>query len=66
MLGVILALVALQLGWTSFAETDRSIFVLGVGALGLLVNLAVAFLVGVVVWLALTRRSGDHSESGGD
>jgi len=61
MLGVILALVALQLGWTSLDETDQSLFVVGVGALGLLVNLAVAFLAGIVVWLALLRRRDERT-----
>jgi hypothetical protein len=59
MLGVILALVALQLGWTSVNETESYLAVVAVGALGLLVNLAAAFVVGVCL-SALSRRYGDE------
>ncbi|MFC5367254.1 putative sulfate/molybdate transporter [Salinirubrum litoreum] len=52
MLGVVLALVALQLARTSLRETDAVPLVLGVGLLGLLANLGVAFVVGTVVHLA--------------
>ncbi|WP_336327837.1 putative sulfate/molybdate transporter [Halovenus sp. HT40] len=57
-LGVILALVALQLGWTSLRQTDSIFFVVAVGVLGLVVNLAAAFLVGVVLSLGRRRLSG--------
>ncbi len=60
MLGVILVLVALQLGWTSLEETDRPLLTAAVGAVGLVVNLAVALLAGVVVWQVLTRRRDEH------
>jgi MFS superfamily sulfate permease-like transporter len=56
MLGVILVLVALQLGWTGLKETDRPLLIVVIGAVGLVVNLAAAFLAGVVVWQVLTRR----------
>jgi MFS superfamily sulfate permease-like transporter len=59
-LGVILALVAAQLGWTSLRENNSLLFVVGIGVLGVVVNLAVAFLAGVVASLAI-RRFSDSS-----
>lgn len=56
MLGVILALIAIQLGKTSLEETTAYAFVIGMGVLGLIVNLAVAFVIGVIVYLILVRR----------
>lgn len=51
-LGVILVIIAAQLGWTSVQKTDEYLLVLGVGALGILVNLGIAFVVGIVAyWL---------------
>jgi hypothetical protein len=59
MLGVILALIALQLGRTSFRRTDRYLLVVAIGLTGLLANLAIAFVAGVAVFLADRRWRGD-------
>lgn len=56
-LGVILVLVAFQLGRTSIERSDDYALVVGIGLLGLLVNLGIAFLAGIVVSLARTRLS---------
>lgn len=48
MLGVILVIIGLQLGRTSLLQSPASPLVIGIGLLGLLVNLGVAFLVGVL------------------
>ena len=58
-LGVILVLVAAQLGWTGLRETDSTLFAVTIGVLGLLVNLAAAFLVGIVLSLGVRRFSGE-------
>jgi hypothetical protein len=55
-LGVVLALIALQLGSTSLDRTDEHLFVVAVGALGLAINLGVAFVVGIGVHLLLGWR----------
>ncbi|MBX0322201.1 putative sulfate/molybdate transporter [Halomicroarcula sp. F13] len=47
-LGVILALVAVQLGRTGLGEAESTLPVVAIGALGVLTNLGVAFVVGVV------------------
>ncbi|MFT4921151.1 MAG: hypothetical protein ACI8XM_000346 [Haloarculaceae archaeon] len=47
--GVILALVALQLGYTALSETDDYVLVVAIGLLGILSNLGIAFVVGVAV-----------------
>jgi hypothetical protein len=57
-LGVILALVAAQLGWTSLSEASSRLFVVAIGALGLVVNLAAAFLAGIVISLCIRRLRG--------
>jgi hypothetical protein len=49
MLGVILVLIALQLGRTSLEQADEYPF--GIGILGLTVNLGVAFVAGVAAQL---------------
>jgi MFS superfamily sulfate permease-like transporter len=54
-LGVVLALVALQLARTSLQQTDATLFVVGIGVLGVVVDLAVAFAVGVTLY-QLRRR----------
>ena len=56
-LGVVLGLVALQLGRTSLQRADASGYplVVAVGAVGLLINLGVAFVGGVAVHLARRR-----------
>jgi hypothetical protein len=56
-LGVILVLVALQLARTSIERTEDYALVVGIGLLGLLVNLGVAFAVGIAVHLARARLS---------
>lgn len=55
-LGVILALIALQLGSTSLGRTDEHLFVVAVGALGLAINLGAAFVVGIAAHLLLRWR----------
>lgn len=55
-LGVILVLIALQLGLTSLGRTDQHLFVVAVGALGLAINLGVAFVVGIAAHLLLRWR----------
>ncbi|AHB66266.1 sulfate transporter [Haloarcula hispanica N601] len=49
LLGVILVLIALQLGWTGVSKTDDLAVVAAIGVLGVLVNLGLAFVVGVLV-----------------
>ncbi|MFD1526465.1 putative sulfate/molybdate transporter, partial [Halolamina salina] len=53
-LGVVLALVAVELGRSAF-DTDHLPTTLAVGALGLLANVGVAFLAGVAWWIARER-----------
>ncbi|WP_435116012.1 putative sulfate/molybdate transporter [Halolamina sp. C58] len=53
-LGVVLALVAVELGRSAFG-TDHLPTTLGVGALGLLTNVGVAFLAGIAWWIARDR-----------
>jgi len=55
LLGVLLALVALQLGRAA-AATDRRRLTALVGVVGLLANVGVAFVVGAALHLALARR----------
>jgi MFS superfamily sulfate permease-like transporter len=62
MLGVILALVAVRLGWTSLRRTGARLPVVAIGLLGLLGNLAVAFVAGVAVSLAVARWRGETAE----
>jgi MFS superfamily sulfate permease-like transporter len=49
LLGVILVLIALQLGWTGVSRTDDLVIVAAIGALGVLVNLGLVFVLGVLV-----------------
>ncbi|GAB7019442.1 putative sulfate/molybdate transporter [Halostagnicola bangensis] len=59
LLGVLLVVVALELGRAAFdpVDTRQSLaLVVGVGAVGLLVNVGVAFVLGTVVFWALARR----------
>jgi hypothetical protein len=55
MLGVILVLIALQLGRTSLEKADEYPLVLGIGVLGVLVNLGVAFVAGIAAHLFFQR-----------
>lgn len=57
MLGVVLVMVAIQLGYAGLQTTQRG-FVIGVGLLGAFVNVGVAFVVGTGLYLLLTRREG--------
>ncbi len=61
-LGVVLVLIGLQLGATSIRGTEAYPLVLGIGALGVVINLGVAFVVGVVVYLVARYRTSryDH------
>ena len=47
-LGVILAVIALQFGKTSLERAEIYPLAVGIGVLGLLTNLGVAFVVGIV------------------
>ncbi|WP_267641503.1 putative sulfate/molybdate transporter [Haloarchaeobius amylolyticus] len=55
MLGVVLALVALQLARTSLEQTGFYPLTIGIGVVGVAVDLGVAFLGGAVVYLAIER-----------
>jgi len=55
MLGVLLAIVALSLSKNVFKSTNLALSV-GIGVLTLVTNLGVAFVVGIVVHLIVTRR----------
>ena len=56
-LGVVLVVVAAQLAKTSLSRADDYVLVAGVGVLGVLTNLGVAFLVGAAVDLARRRAA---------
>jgi len=56
MLGVILVLIGLQLGRTSIEQSQAYPLVIGIGILGLVVNLGVAFLIGILLYLCLQHR----------
>ncbi len=56
MLGVILVVIALQLGRTSLDRTDEYVFVIAVGVVGLLFNLGVAFVAGLIGYHVSQRR----------
>ncbi|QIB79315.1 MULTISPECIES: putative sulfate/molybdate transporter [Haloferax] len=58
MLGVILAIIGLQLARTSLTSLSRADgypLVVAIGVVGVAVNLGVAFVVGIVVWFAWER-----------
>ncbi|WP_136603293.1 putative sulfate/molybdate transporter [Salinigranum halophilum] len=59
MLGAILVLIALQLGRTSLEKASEYPLVVGIGLCGLLVDLGVAFVAGIVVFHLLERRNRD-------
>ena len=54
-LGIILVLVAVQLGRTSMERTNAYPLVIGIGVLGVLVNLGVAFVTGILAYLLFDR-----------
>ncbi|WP_290809840.1 putative sulfate/molybdate transporter [Halovivax sp.] len=58
MLGVVLALIALQLGRTSLERAAAYPLVIAVGLLGLTVNLGAAFVAGIVAYHLLRYRRG--------
>jgi hypothetical protein len=55
-LGVILVLIALELAKTSLAQAEVYPLVVGIGLLGVIVNLGVAFVAGIGAFLYLDRR----------
>lgn len=59
-LGIILVLVALQLGRTSMEQSNAYPLVIGIGLLGVLVNLGVALVAGIFANLLLDRYGGEH------
>jgi MFS superfamily sulfate permease-like transporter len=56
MLGVILILIGLQLGRTSLEQTQSYPLVISIGVLGMIVNLGLAFIIGILVFLFLKYR----------
>lgn len=56
MLGVVLVLVAAQLGRTSLDRAEAYPLVVGIGVLGVVVNLGVAFVAGILLHLAAQHR----------
>jgi hypothetical protein len=62
MLGIILILIAGQIGVTSLRRTETYLLVVAIGVVGLLVNLAAAFVAGVVASLAVSGRSEETVE----
>lgn len=56
MLGIILVLIALQLGRTSIQGAQAYPLVVGIGVLGVIVNLGVAFVIGIAVYQLFRRR----------
>ncbi|AHG00360.1 sulfate transporter [Halostagnicola larsenii XH-48] len=66
LLGVLLVVIALELGRAAFdpVDTHQSLaVVVGVGAVGLLVNVGVAFVLGTVVFLVLENRKRDATNA---
>ncbi|MFW6384716.1 MAG: putative sulfate/molybdate transporter [Halodesulfurarchaeum sp.] len=56
MLGVVLALIAIELGRAAL-DTDHLPMTLAIGALGLLANVGVAFIAGVIAYILVRRRA---------
>jgi MFS superfamily sulfate permease-like transporter len=56
MLGVILLVIAFQLGSTSLREASEYWLVIGIAILGVLINLGLALIVGVVAYVISRRR----------
>ncbi|MFB6109432.1 MAG: putative sulfate/molybdate transporter [Halodesulfurarchaeum sp.] len=54
-LGIILVLVAVQLGRTSMERTNAHLVVIGIGVLGVVVNLGVAFVAGILATFLFDR-----------
>ena len=55
MLGVILVLISAQLGFTSLKRASDYWLVVAIGLLGLLVNIGLAFVVGILIYTVLRR-----------
>ena len=63
LLGVLLVVVAIELGRSAFAPVSGRwslAMVLGIGAVGVLVNVGVAFVLGIAAWLILERVGGTN------
>lgn len=58
-LGVILVLIGIQLGYTSLKQAKAYPLVIGIGVLGVVVNLGVAFVTGILVDLLLQRTKSE-------
>lgn len=56
MLGVILLVIAFQLGYTSIRRADQGWLVMGIAILGVLVNLGIALVIGVIAYQVLNHR----------
>lgn len=56
MLGVILIVIASQLGYTSLRRASEYRLVIGIAVLGVLVNLGIALLVGIVIYAVLDQQ----------
>lgn len=59
MLGVVLGLIALELGRAGL-DTDHLLLTLGIGLLGLMTNIGIAFLVGALGYLLLEEAALDY------
>jgi MFS superfamily sulfate permease-like transporter len=55
-LGTVLVLIGLQLARTSIQRTETHLLVIGIGVLGVVINLGLAFVVGTAVYLLFDRR----------
>jgi len=55
MLGIILLIIAFQLGLTSLRRTESYFFVIFIGIFGFVVNLGIAFVAGIVMYLIFNR-----------
>jgi predicted phosphodiesterase len=56
MLGMILIVIAAQLGYTSLRQASEYWLVIGIAVLGVIVNLGIALIVGIVVFLVFRHR----------
>lgn len=56
MLGMILVVIATQLGYTSLRQASEYWLVIGIAVFGVIVNLGIALIVGIVAYLVLHHR----------
>jgi MFS superfamily sulfate permease-like transporter len=56
MLGVILVVIALRLAYTSIRQAEEYWVVIGIAVLGILVNLGIALIVGIVAYVLIRRQ----------